>query len=160
MPALIIRQRVARLTPSSFAEADIPISKGPVMVAVLSKITDSSILSMNSNCPGDADNSRLSLSSVFMRSPLIDRSLFENVRQLICRLPECVSGNDQKDFCLHSVSAPFWLLASFHKLLARRPEASQGQSNQQDQLRSWFGSDVGGREKQRMPRSDKRVVGF
>src|SRR5437870_11540201 len=33
-PALIIRQRVARLTPKNFADADIPISRGPFKMLV------------------------------------------------------------------------------------------------------------------------------
>ncbi len=68
-PALIIRQRVARLTPKNFADADMPISKGPCVIGNGLRTRCSKISSIASNCPDDASSSFFNLSSVVMGSP-------------------------------------------------------------------------------------------
>lgn len=74
-PPLIIRQRVARLTPSNFADAVIPKSRGPAVSVVFGRIPDSRMLSIAPVCSGEAANNRFSLSSVFMCSPHIYNSV-------------------------------------------------------------------------------------
>ena len=85
-PALIIRQRVARLTPKNFAEADIPKSNGPCVTEGVSVIRRSRIASIAANCSGDASNSFFSRSSVFMASP---PGLFAGFRR-----DDCVRHDD------------------------------------------------------------------
>jgi hypothetical protein len=65
-PALVIRQSVARLTPSSFADAVIPRSRGPVVSFVFSRIPSIRMLSIALICSGEAANNRFSLSSMYM----------------------------------------------------------------------------------------------
>jgi hypothetical protein len=65
-PALVIRQSVARLTPSSFADAVIPRSRGPVVSFVFSRIPSIRMLSIALICSGEAANNRFSLSSMCM----------------------------------------------------------------------------------------------
>ena len=69
-PPLIIRQSVARLTPSSFADAVIPRSRGPVISVVFSRTLASRMPSIAQICSGEAANNRFNLSSVFMCSPI------------------------------------------------------------------------------------------
>ena len=62
-------QRVARLTPKNFADADMPISKGPCVIGNGLRTRCSKISSIASNCPDDASSSFFNLSSVVMGSP-------------------------------------------------------------------------------------------
>jgi len=68
-PALIIRQRVARLTPKNFADADMPMSRGPWCTGICSGMPRSRIPSIASNCFREASSSFFNLSSVFIGSP-------------------------------------------------------------------------------------------
>jgi hypothetical protein len=65
-PALIIRQRVARLTPRSLADADIPRSKGPAAQLNSWMARPSRIRSIAPNCSGEASNSFFNRSFVFI----------------------------------------------------------------------------------------------
>jgi hypothetical protein len=66
-PYLIIRRRVARLTPSSFAEAVIPRSKEPdVSVVFFLIIAGSRMTPIAPICSGETANNRFDLSSVFI----------------------------------------------------------------------------------------------
>jgi hypothetical protein len=68
-PALIIRQRVARLTPKNFADADMPMSKGPWCTGICSGMRPSRIPSITPNCSGEASSNFFNRWSVFMVSP-------------------------------------------------------------------------------------------